>query len=231
MRSLAYTRFELLRTSRSRRMLFLSIVGPVVIFYAIAAPHRSDTDFDGLGLSLPLYYMVSLISFGTMAAMISSGTRIAGERSVGWTRQLRITPLSTRDYFRAKLIVAYAVAGSSMMVLYASGALLGVRLPADRWLEMTGVALGHALNVDAVGPANGILVSLLGAFSGTWFPITSGFLHSFGQYLPSWWLVQASHVGVGGQGWGTKGWLVVAIWAVVCAGLARAAYRRDTQRL
>ena len=42
-----------------------------------------------------------------MAAMISTGARIATERTTGWTRQLRITPLRTRAYFRAKILTAY----------------------------------------------------------------------------------------------------------------------------
>ena len=59
----------------------------------------TSANFDGTGISAPLYYMVGLASFGTMLAMISSGARIAGERQAGWTRQLRITPLS-----RARLL-------------------------------------------------------------------------------------------------------------------------------
>ncbi len=48
--------------------------------------------------------MVGLASFGTMSAMLSCGARIAAERAVGWNRQLRITPLSPRAYFRVKVL-------------------------------------------------------------------------------------------------------------------------------
>ena len=54
--------------------------------------------------------MVGLVSFGTMSAMLSCGARIAAERAVGWNRQLRITPLSPRAYFRAKVLTAYMMA-------------------------------------------------------------------------------------------------------------------------
>jgi ABC-2 type transport system permease protein len=37
--------------------------------------------------------MVGLAAFGTMGAVLSSGARIAAERSTGWNRQLRLTPL------------------------------------------------------------------------------------------------------------------------------------------
>ena len=86
--------------------------------------------------------MVGLAAFGAMNAVLGSGGRIVAERAVGWNRQLRPTPLSTRR-----------------------------------------------------------------------FPIT------------------ASHFGLGRQGWGTTGWIVVAAWTVGAALLARHAYARDTQRV
>ncbi len=244
MNRFVYTRFELLRTVRNRRLLLFSLGFPIALYFLIAGPMKDKNDFAGTGLSAPLYYMTGLAAFGTMSAMIASGGRIAAERNVGWTRQLRITPLTTRDYFRAKVLTAYALALASLLALYLCGASLGVSLPAGRWLAMTGliavallpfaalgVALGHVINVDSVGPATGGLVSLFAFVSGTWFPITSGFLYHFGQFLPSWWLVQASHVALGGRAWPVKGWVVVAVWAVACTLLARYAYRRDTARI
>jgi ABC-2 type transport system permease protein len=56
-------------------------------------------------------------------------------------------------------------------------------------------------------------------------------MHTIAEALPSYWLVEASHVGLGGQGWGTTGWLVVAAWTVAAAAIARRAYARDTQRV
>jgi ABC-2 type transport system permease protein len=240
----AYTRYELLRTFRNRRFFVFSIGFPVVLYFLIAGPSRNDQSLRGTGISAPLYYMVGLTSFGTMAAMISSGVRIAGERTVGWTRQLRITPLSPRAYFRAKVLTAYAMAGLTIVLLDICGLSLGVSIPASQWLEMTGlmlvgllpfaalgITLGHLMNVDSIGPLTGGLVSLLALVSGTWFPITSGILYDVGQLLPSYWLVQAAHVGIGGSGWGVEGWAVVAFWTVLLAITARFAYRRDTERV
>jgi DNA-binding CsgD family transcriptional regulator len=48
-----------------------------------------------------------------------------------------------------------------------------------------GIALGHLLDVDAIGPAMGGAVSLLALVSGTWFPVSHGFLHDVGRVLPS----------------------------------------------
>lgn len=244
MRAVAYTRFELVRTFRNRRMLVFSLGFPLVLYFMIAAPNRHEHDIGGTGISLPLYYMVGLVAFGAMTALISSGARIASERTDGWTRQLRITPLSTGAYFRAKVLTGYTMAILTIALLYGSGVSLGVSLPAGRWLEMTGlilialvpfaalgIVLGHLLTADSIGPATGGLVSLLALVSGTWFPITHGIVHDVGQFLPSYWLVRASHVGVGGQAWGATGWIVIAASTVTLAILARFAYRRDTGRV
>jgi ABC-2 type transport system permease protein len=56
-------------------------------------------------------------------------------------------------------------------------------------------------------------------------------MHEIAEALPSYWLVQASHVGIGGSGWGATGWFVVGAWTVVAAAAARRAYTRDTQRV
>jgi ABC-2 type transport system permease protein len=56
-------------------------------------------------------------------------------------------------------------------------------------------------------------------------------MQKLAEALPSYWLVQASHVGLGEHGWGTTGWLVVVAWTVGAAVLARRAYARDTQKV
>ena len=245
MRSLAYTRFELVRTFRNARLMAFSLGFPLILFFIVATPNRSEHNFSGSGISIPLYFMVGLVAFGAMSALISSGSRIATERTDGWTRQLRITPLRTTAYFCAKVGTGYAMAAATIVLLYASGISLGVSLGIGRWLEMTGlilvalipfaalgILLGHLLTAELIGPAVGGLVSLLAFVSGAWFPLGShGFLHDIAQFLPSYWLVRASHVSIGGQAWTTGGWIVVAAWTILLAILARFAYLRDTARV
>jgi ABC-2 type transport system permease protein len=242
---LIYTRYELLRTLRNRRFFLLSLGFPLILYFVIVSPNRHVRDFDGSGVSFPLYYMVGLASFGTMSAMLSCGARIAAERAVGWNRQLRITPLRPRAYFRVKVLTGYMMALISLLALYAAGTSLGVSLTADQWLKMTGlilvglvpfaalgIVLGHMLTPDSIGPAMGGGISLLALLGGTWFPIGGhGFLHDLAQFIPSYWLVQAGHIGLGGQPWPAKAWIVMAAWTVLLSGLAARAYRRDTGRL
>lgn len=244
MNGVLYTRMELLRAFRNRRFWMFSFGFPLILYFLIAAPQSNNHNLAGTGLFAPLYYMVGLASFGTMSSMIATGARIAAERQAGWTRQLRITPLTTREYFRAKVLTAYAMALASLILLYLAGTALGVRLSAGDWLKITGliiiallpfaalgVALGHLVNVDSSGPMIGGIVAILAFLAGTWFPLTSGFLYDVGQYLPGFWIVQAGHIALHGGGWTTKGWVVIIVWTVVLVALARFAYRRDTERL
>jgi ABC-2 type transport system permease protein len=243
--SLAYTRFEFVRMFRNPRFLLFSIGFPLILFYAIAAPNRNIRNLNGSGISFPLYYMVGLASFGTMAGMIATGARIANERTTGWTRQLRITPLTTRAYFRAKILTAYVTALLTIGLLYVAGVSLGVSMSATDWLGMTGlilvallpfaalgILLGHLLTTDSMGPAIGGGTSLFAFLGGTWFPIANhGFLYDLGRVLPSYWLVQAAHLPAGGHPWNGMAWTVIGVWTVVMAAAARYAYRRDTQRV
>ena len=188
--------------------------------------------------------MVGLAAFGTMNAMLSAGARIAGERAAGWNRQLRITPLSTRTYFRTKVATGYIMAGLTLAALYIAGATLGVTMSGNEWARMTGLILvgllpfaalgivfGHLLTPDSIGPVMGGTTALLALLGGTWFPLTGAVMKHIGEALPSYWLVQAGHVGLGGKGWTTTGWLVVIAWTVAAAAAARWAYRRDTKRV
>jgi ABC-2 type transport system permease protein len=251
MSTLTYARFELLRTIRNKQAFIFALGIPIIMYFLLAGPNKNNHNFGGdathpTGLFAPQYYMVGLLSFGAMVAVLSGGARIAAERTIGWNRQLRLTPLTARGYLRTKILTGYFMALISIALLYAAGIVLGVRLPFVDWLHMTalvlvalipfaalGIAMGHLLNDDAAGPAMGGGVSLFAFLGGTWFPITGGGLFvSFCQLLPSYWLVQAGHVGLGGPGnpWGIKGWLVIAGWSVGCAVFAMWAYRRDTQR-
>jgi ABC-2 type transport system permease protein len=238
-----YVRYELIRNFRNRRFFLFTVGFPLVLYFLIAAPNKHEDSLSGTGISAPLYFMVGLAALGTMNAVLGTGGRIAVERFVGWTRQLRLTPLRARAYVGTKVAVAYLTALVTIVTLYAAGISLGVSLSAGRWLQMTGllligllpfaalgIALGHLLGVEAVGPTIGGLGALLGFLGGVWFPLGDGLMSDIAQALPAFWLVRASHVSLGGQGWSAIGWLVVAGWTAALSLLALYAYRRDKKR-
>ena len=239
-----YLRYEALRLVRNRRFFLFALGLPVALYFLIAGPNHDVTDLANSGISAPLYFMISLAAFGTMTGMLAAGGRIANERAAGWTRQLRISPLSAGAYFRTKIATAYLMALLTMAVLYICGLSLGVSMPARDWLEVTGlmlvalipfaalgIVMGHLLNPDAVGPVIGGGTGLLAFVGGIWFPIPDhGFLHDLALGIPSYWLVRASQIPIGGEPWGVTGWLVIAAWSLALTALALQVYRRDTGR-
>lgn len=241
---MTYVRFELIRMLRNRRFFVFSLGFPLVLYLLIATPNRNEHDLAGTGIGAPLYFMVGLAAFGAMSSVISGGARISVDRTAGWTRQLRLTPLPPRRYLATKVLVAYLTASITIAVLAVAGTALGVRLSAGDWVVTVGLLLvgllpfaalgilfGHLVGPDSLGPAVGGTTAVLGFLGGTWFPVTSGVLHAVALALPSYWLTQASHVATGGQAWGALGWSVTAAWTVSLSLLAAWAYRRDTERL
>jgi len=242
MSNTSYYKYEVARIFRNRQNFIFSLVLPVVLFLFIAGTNRGQK----IGsLTLPTYLMAGMIGFGGMGAVVSGGARIALERDLGWTRQLRISPLSPRAYFRGKLLGSYITACCTIALMFIAGAFIGVRMPAVRWFEMTGlilvalipfaalgIMLGHLIKADTMGPVMGGGMSLLAILGGSFGPLGSdnSWLHDVSEFIPSYWATQAGHVAVGGDAWGLRGWITVAAWSVVFVYGAVWAYRRDTGR-
>jgi ABC-2 type transport system permease protein len=233
----------LLRTLRNRRFFIFTLAFPLVFFYLIASPNRHQ---DLGGIPFATYYLAGMASFGTMMAMISAGGRIASERQAGWNRQLRLTPLTPRQYFRAKVATGYMMALITLVLLLIAGVTLGVHLQAGHVAHMAllvavglipfaalGIFVGHMFTPDSIGPVLGGGVSILAFLGGAWGPIGGdhGFMHVVSQGTPTYWLVQAGYALVGDKAWNGTGWLVVGVWTVVLAVLAARAYQRDTKRV
>ena len=241
-----YFKYEFLRLLRNRRFFFFSLVFPLTLFLIFGLSNKNSTvQFGPVELKFILFYMVGMAGYGAMMACLAGGARISAERSVGWNRQLRLTPLGVPTYFAAKILSSYFMALVSIAVLFAAGLSFGVHVPVGHWAEMVGLILigllpfvaigiiiGHLLTVDSIGPALGGGAALFALLGGMWFPFPDGStLQKIGEYIPSYWISQAARVGVGAQAWTAKGWLVVAVWTVVTAFIAARAYQHDTKRV
>ena len=236
-----YLKYEVLRTLRNRQGYIFSLIFPVVMFLVFALPQKNSKDFP-VSINPVTYYMVGLLSFGAMGAVISGGARIAIDRATGWNRQLRLTPLSPQVYLSSKIVIGYISAALTIALMYIVGIASGARAPLDRWLLMTlfiliglvpfaaiGIWVGHIAKEDAMGPIMGGTMSLFSLVGGAYYPV-SGVLGNIGKWVPSYWIVQAGHIAVGGDTWSASGWAVVIGWAVVFTVLAAKAYRGDTRR-
>jgi ABC-2 type transport system permease protein len=237
-----YFRYEVLRLFRNRQNFIFSLIFPIVLYLVIAGQNRHQ---NVAGLPFPTYYMTGMITFGGLGAVIGGGARIAFERDLGWTRQLRISPLSTASYLRTKVATSYLMAAITISLLYLAGISLGVRMSLQRWIEMTGliliglvpfvalgIMLGHLIKSDSMGPVMGGGMSFLSIFGGAFGQLGAdgSLFNKITQVIPSYWIVRAGHSALDGQAWNATGWIVVAIWSVLLTYGAMWAYRRDTGR-
>lgn len=238
-----YLRYEILRSFRNRRFLYISLAFPIVLYLAITGANRHQT-FDGV--AYPLYFMTGMAALGTMSAVLSSAAVIAAERTAGWTRQMRITPLTTRIYFASKVACAYLRAVLSFAALCLAGSAFGVRLSVSEWLTVIGIflvglipfavlgiLLGHLLKADSAALALGGIVTFFSLLGGAYAFLLakSGPFFEIIKALPSYWLVQASKAARGGGGWPVEAWVVIAVWTAVLVPLTVFVYRRDTSRV
>jgi len=236
-----HIRYEILRTFRNWRMLAVAFALPLILYFSIASGNRHAMSS---GISFPLYFMTAMATYGAMFAVVSPGAHLALDRSRGWTRQLRITPLRARVDYAAKVLSAYIATLPVLALLFLAGASLGVRLSTAQWLEMTGLLLvglvpfiliglilGHTVAGDALVLSVGGIVVLFALFGGAYGAFFDhGAMLTFVKLLPSFWLVQAGKAALLLDGWPAEGWIVVAIWTACLIPLAGLAYRRDTSR-
>jgi ABC-2 type transport system permease protein len=237
-----YLRYEVLRNFRNWRFLFLTLAFPLVLYLAVASANRHAT-FNGIAFTV--YFMAAMATLGTMASVVSSAAVIAADRSTGWTRQMRITPLTVGTYFGARVFNGYLRAVLTIVLVGLAGTALGVRLSATQWVTVVGlllvglipfavlgILLGHLLKADSSAVAMGGIVTLFALLGGVYgFQIaTSGPMFQVIKAIPSYWLVQAAKTALGHGGWPAEGWIVIAVWTLLLAALAVFVYQRDTHR-
>jgi ABC-2 type transport system permease protein len=242
MTATTHFRYELVRSFRNYIFYGVTLALPLVLFYAVASGQRNAT-MDGV--SFPLYFMTAMAVYGAMFAAVSPGARIARDRSVGWTRQQRLTPLRARTDIAAKVLTAYLIALPSVVLVFLAGASLGVRLDAAQWLELggllmagltpfiaLGIVLGYLLRADNLTPVIGGIVVLFALVGGVYgFQLAhSGPLFDVMKAIPSYWLVQAGKTALGGGSWPAQGWIVIAGWTAILIVAASLAYRRSAAR-
>ena len=244
MSGIAYTRFELLRTFRNRRFLLFALGFPLVFFWLIAAPqHNKIISGTRSHLRHVLHGLPGVVRDDGVNDLDGSPHRRRARDRVDEAAEDQPAVSSARTSVPRCSPHTYWLCRASSSSTSRARCSASACRPGAGW-QMTGliiigllpfaalgILVGHLVNTDSVGPLMGGLVSILAFLSGTWFAINSGFLHTFGQFLPSWWLVQARDVALDGHAWGARGWITVAVWTALLAAGAAWAYRRDTARV
>lgn len=186
-RLFAFTRFEVGRLLRSWKFLGITIGFPV-IFYMLFLGNRSAGELIDHTVAWRTYLMVSMSSFGALvAALTAGGARLSSERSSGWARQLRVTPMPAWSYVTTKVAASMLVVLPVVVLVEVVGAAFGgVHLSTASWAELTaviwasalpfavlGVTIGFLVHAETAFPIVMALMFLLGYFGGLFNPVSS----------------------------------------------------------
>ncbi|AGM04688.1 ABC transporter permease [Amycolatopsis keratiniphila] len=238
-----YLKTEIVRTFRSTRFVLFAVAFPVLMFLLQANVFASGQ------LNISGVIMVNMMAFGAFSAAMTSGAKLAIERSTGWQRQLRLTPLTGAGYLGGKALSAMLVALPSLLVVPLVGVLFqGVHLDAAGWLRLVlgiwlgaiplvllGLLLGQFGTPESMQPLNMIVMMGMGFLGGLWIPIDGmpSWMADLAQATPTYWLIQLVRPVVTDQLTVSlpAALGVLAAWTAVLGTLVIRRYRKDSARV
>ena len=237
----ALGRLEIRRALRNRRIMFFTILYPVLLFL-LSASSVKGKNVPGTNIPYVDYFLVAYASFGVIAASLNNNAmRISQERKEGWIRQLRLTALPSYGYVVSKIAASLLMVIPAIVVTFAVGTTQGVKLDANEWVSAflviwlgslaftaLGIAIGYGVPQDAVQPVT-LIIYVAGSFFGGQFFAVSGTLENIGKALPTYWVRQIATDVISKQPVDWNGVAILAGWVVGCAVLAAFMYQKRAE--
>ena len=148
---------EIRRLLRNRRTVIFALIFPVVLF-AFVGTNKSYANLpDGHG-NVSAFLVVSMALYGAALATTAGGAMVSIERAQGWSRQLRLTPLSPVAYVIVKTLTAMVLGLSSVLAVFVVGQadrraahVPGLRLPVVR---LRGLRLDRLAGIRGARPVH-----------------------------------------------------------------------------
>ncbi len=234
---------EIKRAFKDWRFIAFTIGMPLVIYLSTARGHG-----DLGGVSAQKYLLISMSVFSAIGASLNAGgPRIAAEREIGWTRQLRLTSMSSAKYIAGKVMTAAAVSLAATLVIFLFGALFnGVRMGAGLWVGSTvaiwlgslvfaalSVLLGYMFTSTSI--TIGLMVVNMGfsMVGGLFWPVElmPGWMQIVAKCTPTYHLAQLGHSAQLGNWPAWTDLVVLAAYLALFGSGAAWLYRRDQVRV
>lgn len=148
---------ELKRMLRNRRTIIFTLILPAALLLSFGGQQGWD-DKAGSG-NVAAYILVSMSLYGAALTAAATGSMVALERSLGWSRQLRLTPLNPVAYILMKAIVALAMGGLAILAVNLTGEVQGkAEMPTAIWVWCAIVTVFCTLTFAALGVFVGYVV-------------------------------------------------------------------------
>lgn len=245
--SIAYLGRESLRQLKNMRAMVFTLAVPLVMLIAFGGAFGGSGQVDA-ATHLPWIVVttVQVAAYGGMMASLSQAFQIVTERSIGWNRQLRITPLSGTAYLVSKLVAALALALFSILVIVAVAiALYHPDLSAGSWVlaglaiwcgvipfALLGILIGQFAKPEFAQPLFMAVFMGMAVLGGLWIPLQvfPAWVADVARAVPSYWLNRVGQLGALQSGDAVTPAIVLAAWTLVLGGLIVWRYRRDAAR-
>ena len=240
--NLTFLGLEIRRILRNRRTVVFMVIMPVVLFLAFG---RASGTVQGMSVTVKAYEMVSLALYGTMIACTSGGSMVAVERALGWSRQLRLTPLRPMAYIAIKILTALFLGIVPVILLFAIGKFTGVKLPLHVWLlsglaiwlgslvfAALGLFVGYLMPSENVMQILGPILGILSIFGGVFFPVSlmGSTIETIAKFTPVYGVAELARAPLG-AGFEWTSVLNIIAWAAIFAVGSALVFRRDTKRV
>jgi len=232
---------EVRRMLRNRRTLMFVVVMPTVFFFLFSNSAKSRPG----GPPVAAFVMISMAVYGAMVGTTAGGAAVSIERSLGWSRQLRLTPLRPAAYIAMKVVTAMVLGLIAVVVEFTVGGLNGVHLEPRVWLlsglgawlcssvfAAFGLFVGFLLPSENVMQFVGPLLALLAMFGGIFIPLAAmpPTMQTIARYTPVYGVGLIARAPLVG-GLTSAAIMSVVIWTLVFGVGAMALFRRDTSRV
>ena len=241
--NLTALRLEVRRVLRNRRTVMFILVFPSVFFFMFSAAARGGKQ--PASSEALAYIMISMAVYGAMVGTTSGGAAVAVERSLGWSRQLRLTPLRPAAYVAIKVLTAMTLGFIAVAAEFAVGAIAGVHMAPHVWLlsglaawlcslvfAAFGLFMGFLLPSENVMQFVGPLLAVLAMFGGLFIPLSalSPTMRSVASFSPVWGVGQLARAPLTGD-FSSTAVVSVVVWTLLFGAGAMALFRRDTARV
>jgi ABC-2 type transport system permease protein len=148
---------ELRRMLRNRRTIIFTLILPAALLLSFGGQKGWD-DASGSG-NVAAYILVSMALYGAALTAAAGGSMVAVERALGWSRQLRLTPLKPVVYIVMKAVVALTMGALAIAAVNVVGVAMGkAEMPTHIWILSMVVTLFCTLTFAALGVFVGYLV-------------------------------------------------------------------------
>jgi ABC-2 type transport system permease protein len=148
---------ELKRMLRNRRTIIFTLILPAALLLSFGGQKGWD-DKAGSG-NVAAYILVSMALYGAALTSAACGSMVALERSLGWSRQLRLTPLNPISYILTKALVALVMGALAIAAVNVVGVLQGkAEMPTHIWILTPFLTVVCTLTFAALGVFIGYVV-------------------------------------------------------------------------